>query len=323
MGRDEVVPSIMAISKEFECTTFLDLTEDVAQVAVAAFGDLQVGLIGGAGEEWLRRVIEELGEREEQGHHCPLPLPQEFHLCRDVLVFGRIRCTSSDLLSASILAGRPRSLSGLRGLCGRGVAPPPLRSWLPGLLLSRKDLVEVGAILACNRQHLLEFLPSVLHVVEEEMLSILAGVRGVMPQQPELVREALHLGEQLDAPLQHMVHAAPLGKVLDGVEFFDAASQPEKVPLGNVQRDNLFEEIVQSLVGVGHQDDLLIWEVVKEEVNHLHRRVRLAGPWRPHDHREPWIDTGADGFDLHGCEAHRVLPRFAFRVRAHVGQRVR
>mmetsp|Transcript_9026 Transcript_9026/g.25941 ORF Transcript_9026/g.25941 Transcript_9026/m.25941 type:complete len:329 (-) Transcript_9026:1965-2951(-) len=160
-------------------------------------------------------------------------------------------------------------------------------------------------------------------MVKEKVLGVLACVGGVLGAHSEGLRKALDLRQQVKAALQHVVHAAPLREVLLRVEFRDSAAQSEQVPLGDVQGDDLLEEVVQRLIRVRDEDDLLVGEVVEEKVDHLHRGVGLACARGAYDHREAGVDARADGLDLHGGEADLVLPGLALGVGAHVRQLVR
>mmetsp|Transcript_25448 Transcript_25448/g.67258 ORF Transcript_25448/g.67258 Transcript_25448/m.67258 type:complete len:778 (+) Transcript_25448:1764-4097(+) len=119
-----------------------------------------------------------------------------------------------------------------------------------------------------------------------------------------------------------MVHAAVLGEVLLGIQLLDTAAKTQEVPLGDVQRDDLLEQVVERLVRVRDEHDLLVREVVEEQVDHLNRRVSLARARRSNDHRESGVDARADRLNLHWREANRVLPRLALGVGAHVRQLV-
>ena len=58
----------------------------------------------------------------------------------------------------------------------------------------------------------------------------------------------------------------------DSIAVLDSTTQSEKISFRNIQGHNLLKEIVECLVGVGHQDNLLIREIVKEQIHHLTRK---------------------------------------------------
>mmetsp|Transcript_97305 Transcript_97305/g.271707 ORF Transcript_97305/g.271707 Transcript_97305/m.271707 type:complete len:347 (+) Transcript_97305:1131-2171(+) len=308
MSRDQIVATVMAIPQQLERTALLNFLEHILEIAVATLRDLQICLVRRAREERLRGVREELPEGEEQGHHRAAPRLQRRA--------GLLHLYPGLLGGARAGGGRGGSLA----LWGRRVAAGLLP--LPGGPAVLQHLLDGGAVAASDTQLLLELLPARLHVVQEEVLRILAGVRGVLPKQAKRVGQPLDLGQEVQPPLQHVVHAAPLGEILLHVEFLDTTAQPEKVPLWDVEGDDLLEEIVQRLVRVRHQHHLLVWEVVEEQVHHLDGRVRLPGAGRADHHREPRVDARPDGFNLHRREAHGILVGLALRVRAHVRQLV-
>mmetsp|Transcript_144 Transcript_144/g.310 ORF Transcript_144/g.310 Transcript_144/m.310 type:complete len:1317 (+) Transcript_144:450-4400(+) len=316
--RDQVVAAVVAVAEELEGVALLDLLEHVLEVAEATLRHLQVRLVARARKERLRGVREEGREREDQGHHRRLVrlqlllgtgdrllhlLGMGLHIDRPSLALLRLLLLERDLLVIATVVDS-------------SVLAPAL---LVGLA---EGLGNAGAVLAGDGELLLELLPAVLDVVEEEVLGVLAGVRGVLAGDVEGGGEALHLGQEIQAALQHVVHASPLGEVLLGVQLLDAAAQTQEVPLGDVQCNDLLEEVVECLIRVRDEHDLLVREVVEEQVDHLDRGVRLARAGRSNDHREPGVDAGADRLDLHWREAHLVLTRLALGVGAHVGQLV-
>mmetsp|Transcript_120869 Transcript_120869/g.386008 ORF Transcript_120869/g.386008 Transcript_120869/m.386008 type:complete len:287 (+) Transcript_120869:1633-2493(+) len=160
-------------------------------------------------------------------------------------------------------------------------------------------------------------------MVQKKVLGILASVCDILTNQPKSFCQLFHLRKQLQAPLQHVVDAAPLREILPGIELRDASTQPKQVPLRDVKSDDLLEEVVQSLIGVSDQNDLLIWEVVEQEVDHLDGRICLTRARRSDDHGETRVHARTDGLDLDRREAHLVLPWLTLRVGSHVRQSVR
>mmetsp|Transcript_58261 Transcript_58261/g.180759 ORF Transcript_58261/g.180759 Transcript_58261/m.180759 type:complete len:534 (-) Transcript_58261:673-2274(-) len=335
MGRDQIVPPIVAVPEKLEGMALLDLLEHVLKVAVATFSDFQVRLVGLRREEGLRGIAEELPEGEEQRNDGPLAGLQRRPRLRELLVLLGINPMRWPLPPSSrclcrgrraFCVGRRLLLCRLPGfrlqrLCCVVALPPPLRARRPGLVRQRPG--DARAVLASSDEPLLELLPAVLHVVQEEMLGVLASVGGILALDAESLGQALHLGQQLQAPLEHVIHTPPLRKVLYRVKLLNAAPQPEEVALGDIKGDNLLKEVVKRLVRVCHQDDLLVREVVKKKIHNLNCRVRLPCPRWPNDHCQPRIDTRADGLDLHGRESYLVLSRLALLIWTHVRQRVR
>ena len=68
---------------------------------------------------------------------------------------------------------------------------------------------------------------------------------------------------------QHVIHSTPFAEILLCIQLLNAPTQSKKISLWDVQGHNLLKQIVQSLVGVRHQDDLLIWEIVEQQIHHL------------------------------------------------------
>ena len=65
----------------------------------------------------------------------------------------------------------------------------------------------------------------------------------------------------------------------------NSTTQSEKISFRNIQGHNLLEKIVECLVGMGHQDNLLIREIVKEQIHHLTRkRILWQKSWQKSKH---------------------------------------
>ena len=60
------------------------------------------------------------------------------------------------------------------------------------------------------------------------------------------------------------------------------------------------------LVGMGHQQYSLVWEVVVEIRNDLHCHVRLPGTWWSDDEGQSWLHARVDGLHLSGSEPDGV-----------------
>mmetsp|Transcript_18248 Transcript_18248/g.54579 ORF Transcript_18248/g.54579 Transcript_18248/m.54579 type:complete len:811 (+) Transcript_18248:1013-3445(+) len=329
---DEVVAAVVAVAEQLEGMALLDLFEQILQVTEATVRYLHVGLVRFPRKQGLRRVGEELPVREQQRHHRAAAALQRLpglHNLLWLLLAGRLCCR---LRRWRLLCGA--LLSGLLGAVLLPVcvlARGPILSAALGLRLGARrglaphldHLVDVRTVPASDPELLLEVGPPVLHVVEEKVLGILACVRRILANDVEGLRQALHLGQEVQAALQHVVHAAPLREVLYGVQLLDATPHPEQVALRDVQGHDLLEQIVQRLVGMSHEHDLLVGEIVEQKVHHLHGRVGLARAGRSDHHSEARIHAGADRLDLNRGEAHFVLARLALWVRAHVRELVR
>mmetsp|Transcript_72115 Transcript_72115/g.168979 ORF Transcript_72115/g.168979 Transcript_72115/m.168979 type:complete len:488 (-) Transcript_72115:1383-2846(-) len=155
------------------------------------------------------------------------------------------------------------------------------------------------------------------------MLRVLASVGHVLSRETEGVSQSLYFSQQIYSALQHVVDSTPLGEVLLRIQFLNPATQSEQVALRDVKCHDFLEQIIQGLVGMCHEHDLLVWEVVEKQIHNLHGGVSLASPRRSHDHGQARVHARPDCLHLHGRKADRVLSRHTLWIRAHVGQGVR
>mmetsp|Transcript_18716 Transcript_18716/g.40348 ORF Transcript_18716/g.40348 Transcript_18716/m.40348 type:complete len:394 (-) Transcript_18716:381-1562(-) len=170
-------------------------------------------------------------------------------------------------------------------------------------------------------QQLEVLVPPGLHVHEEKMLGGLAGV-GHALILVEGACEALHLSEQFQPALQHEIHPPPPGIISIMLQLLHSLPQSNQVPLGDIQRDNLIEQVIERLVTMGHQQDLLVLEIVVQQIHNLDGRIGLPGPRGPDDHGQARVHPGSDGLHLYLGEADGVEARGALRVGALVDPRV-
>mmetsp|Transcript_43839 Transcript_43839/g.104466 ORF Transcript_43839/g.104466 Transcript_43839/m.104466 type:complete len:461 (-) Transcript_43839:1469-2851(-) len=160
-------------------------------------------------------------------------------------------------------------------------------------------------------------------MVQKEMLRVFASVGHVLSRETEGVSQSLYFGQQIYSALQHVIDSTPLGEVLLRIQLLNPATQSEQVALRDVKSYDFLEQIIEGLVGMCHEHDLLVWEVVEKQVHNLHGGVGLASSRRSHHHGQARVHARPDSLHLHGREADRVLSRHALWVRAHVGQSVR
>lgn len=100
-------------------------------------------------------------------------------------------------------------------------------------------------------------------------------------------------------------------------------AEPEQVSLVNVQAHDLFKKLVQRLVRMRHNERLLVREVVVDVRDDLYGDVRFTSAWRTDDHRQAWLHSGPDRFDLRGGEVDRVGLGLVVRVGSPVKLLVR
>mmetsp|Transcript_20884 Transcript_20884/g.53526 ORF Transcript_20884/g.53526 Transcript_20884/m.53526 type:complete len:220 (+) Transcript_20884:596-1255(+) len=149
----------------------------------------------------------------------------------------------------------------------------------------------------------------------------LASVRRICGHS-KLHRHLLHLGQQLDAALQHCVHSANTREVQLRIQILLSLAQAEEVARRDIALHDFGEQIVQRLVGVCDEKRALVRVGVVEHIHDLHRHVRLAGARRANNHAQAGLHTGEHRFDLHRCESDVVGSRAVLRVRPWVRRRV-
>mmetsp|Transcript_4978 Transcript_4978/g.14810 ORF Transcript_4978/g.14810 Transcript_4978/m.14810 type:complete len:588 (+) Transcript_4978:1180-2943(+) len=166
----------------------------------------------------------------------------------------------------------------------------------------------------------LELLDAGLDVVEVEELGGLASVAHVRVDA-EGGGQALDLVQECLASAQRVVDPAELAVVLATSELckgLHPSAEAQEVALLDVAFHDLLEEVVEGRVRVGHNQRLLVREVVVEVCDDLHRNIGLACTWRPHDHGESLAHAAADGLGLHRSEPHSILLGLVHRVRPRV-----
>ena len=83
-------------------------------------------------------------------------------------------------------------------------------------------------------------------------------------------------------------------------------TKTQQVSLINVQRCDLLENLIQSLIGVGDNQDFLLWEIVIEIRDGLHSDVCLACAGRADHQCEARSHTTLNRFYLFHSEGHLI-----------------
>mmetsp|Transcript_50897 Transcript_50897/g.120481 ORF Transcript_50897/g.120481 Transcript_50897/m.120481 type:complete len:288 (-) Transcript_50897:2385-3248(-) len=139
----------------------------------------------------------------------------------------------------------------------------------------------------------LELLPPGEDVEEVEVLCCLARVVHVR-YDAQALGEPPDFRQELDTLLEHELDAAVLAEVLLGLELVCVVSEAQQMPLVDVQRRNLLENVVERLVRVRDEEHALVREVVVDVGHDLHGRVCLSRSRRPDNLRQPLVRPRQD-----------------------------
>ena len=94
-------------------------------------------------------------------------------------------------------------------------------------------------------------------------------------------------------PMHLLKSCSLLGAPIASARVVNSTAQPEQISFRDVQRHDFLEEVIQRLIGMCHQNYLLIWKVVKEQIHHL-------------QHAE--VPTHSTFLSWHACTAVSVFP---------------
>mmetsp|Transcript_14427 Transcript_14427/g.20113 ORF Transcript_14427/g.20113 Transcript_14427/m.20113 type:complete len:227 (-) Transcript_14427:914-1594(-) len=122
---------------------------------------------------------------------------------------------------------------------------------------------------------LLKIVDQCLNMGFIEVLSSFASGCNIVHHAQRLGK-LVNFSKEFKSSVQHVVHTTPFAKVMLCIQVFVAVTKSKQVPWLNVQSHNLFKKLIESLVGVGDNQNTLVGEVVIPVGNNLHGYIGFS-----------------------------------------------